>query len=46
MKEEDLRYFEHLCDLLYGPSQEQERRNAETELGAITKNPSFANDVE
>ena len=46
MKEKDLQYFEHLCDTLYGPSQEQDRRRAENEIAAITKNASFANEIE
>ena len=46
MKEKDLQYFEHLCDTLYGPSQEQDRRRAENEIAAITKNSSFANEIE
>lgn len=45
MKEEELRYFENLCDKLYGQSTPQEKQSAGEELAAITKNPSFISDV-
>ena len=45
MKEEELRYFETLCDKLYGQSTPQEKQSAGEELAAITKNPSFISDV-
>ena len=45
MKEEELRYFETLCDKLYGQSTPQEMHNAGEELASITKNPSFIGDV-
>ena len=44
MKEEELRYFENLCDKLYGQSTPQEKQSAGEELAAITKNPSFISD--
>lgn len=46
MKDEDLKYFENLCNMLYGPSSQQEKQKADEELTKIMKNPSFANDVE
>ena len=46
MKDEELRYFENLCNMLYGPSSQQEKQKADEELTKIMKNPSFANDVE
>ena len=45
LKEEELRYFENLCDKLYGQSTPQEKQSAGEELAAITKNPSFISDV-
>ena len=46
MKDEELRYFENLCNMLYGPSSQQEKQKADEELTKVMKNPSFANDVE
>ena len=37
MKEEELRYFENLCDKLYGQSTPQEKQSAGEELAAILK---------
>lgn len=45
MKEEELRYFESLCDKLYGQATPQEKHNAGEELAVITKNSSFLGDI-
>lgn len=45
MKEEELQYFETLCDKLYGQASPQEKHSAGEELTNITKNPSFISDV-
>lgn len=45
MKEEELQYFETLCDKLYGQASSQEKHSAGEELTNITKNPSFISDV-
>lgn len=46
MNEEKLKYFENLCDCLYGGTGGMEAQKAGEELSAITKNSSFAGDIE
>lgn len=46
MKEEELRYFETLCDKLYGQATPSEKHDAGEELNSIMKNPSFLGNIE
>lgn len=46
MNEEKLKYFESLCDCLYGGSGGQEAQKAGEELATITRSSSFAGDIE
>ena len=45
MDTEKLRYFENLCDKLYGGSGGLDAQNAGEELSMITKNSSFIHDI-
>ena len=46
MDPEKLKYFENLCDKLYGGSGGLEAQKAGDELTVITKNSAFINDVQ
>ena len=46
MKQEELQYFEHLCDLFLGPSSGMEKQKAGDEIANIIKRPGFLNDIE
>ena len=46
MNEEKLKYFEKLCDILYGAGGGMEKQKAGAELAEITNSSSFANDIE
>ena len=46
MDPEKLKYFENLCDKLYGGSGGRDAQNAGEELTTITKNSSFINDIQ
>ena len=46
MNEEKLKYFENLCDCLYGGTGGIEAQKAGEELATITGHSSFAGDIE
>lgn len=46
MDENKLKYFEELCDKLYGGASGMEAQKAGEELATMTKSSSFVNDIE